>query len=618
MFRYFCMIWSPARSRQASVVGRIRERLALSSSRWTTVLDGNGLHICAADIGNSNDIQLLSQDGGAVVGTLYRRNSDLADDSPAPLSKLSTDECASIIAGKGRPLIDRYWGNYVAFVTDARANVTKVIKDPTGSLPCYVTSFEGVTIVFSSVADCLELGVASFTINRNFLEARMLLESDPAQRDPLQQVQRIYGGECITVAPGTDVGSTQREFYWTPLRFNGVDDLIEDSSFAARVTRATIRSCAHTLAQRHDRLLLRLSGGLDSSIVAGCLRDLAQDKRITAYTYFNPRGRSSELDWARMSARHSGLHHIEYAIESSEMDLAGLRDTMPTVEPALGLMHLQKMTLEAGLTRQTQSTGVFSGDGGDAVFCSLSNAHAVTELLRHKGLSAAALRLASQLAAARDMSFGTLLFRSLRDWIVGGTRQIDAAEDLQACVLVADDLREKKTQIEVKPHPWFDSPRVPPSIAERLGVLPYVVEYYYGSDQRRWQAEELAPLYAQPVVESLLRMPLYMHCEGGYDRTLARRAFVDDVPEPILKRQWKDRAPGIHYQMLQKNLPFLREMLLDGVLVRERLLNRQAVEQALSGDPTRSRVYPGELLNHLDSEIWARRWATPARYSAVA
>jgi hypothetical protein len=40
--------------------------------------------------------------------------------------------------------------------------------------------------------------------------------------------------------------------------------------------------------------------------------------------------------------------------------------------------------------------------------------------------------------------------------------------------------------------------------------------------------------------------------------------------------------------------------------VRERILDREAVELALSGSPSRSAAIGGEVMNHLDLELWIR------------
>jgi hypothetical protein len=78
---------------------------------------------------------------------------------------------------------------------------------------------------------------------------------------------------------------------------------------------------------------------------------------------------------------------------------------------------------------------------------------------------------------------------------------------------------------------------------------------------------------------------------------------------------WKDRAPGFYDQLIDCNRKFLREVLLDGVLVRERLLSAAAVDDALSDRVAKNPVLPGEVFRHLDVEIWARCWMQPGRSS---
>ena len=108
------------------------------------------------------------------------------------------------------------------------------------------------------------------------------------------------------------------------------------------------------------------------------------------------------------------------------------------------------------------------------------------------------------------------------------------------------------------------------------------------------------------MVELCLRIPVDIHFDGGRSRGLARRAFADVVPAPILRRQWKDHPVLFFGEVVQNNLAFLREHLLDGVLVREGILNRAAVELALKSGPTLSAAVSGELFSHLDLELWIR------------
>jgi len=97
-----------------------------------------------------------------------------------------------------------------------------------------------------------------------------------------------------------------------------------------------------------------------------------------------------------------------------------------------------------------------------------------------------------------------------------------------------------------------------------------------------------------------------VHFDGGHIRGLARRAFTAEVPKAILRRQWKDRPLLQLGQVIAGNLPFIRAQLLDGALVRERILDRAALERALRDAPSGSKAIGSEILSHLDVELWIR------------
>jgi asparagine synthase (glutamine-hydrolysing) len=197
----------------------------------------------------------------------------------------------------------------------------------------------------------------------------------------------------------------------------------------------------------------------------------------------------------------------------------------------------------------------------------------------------------------------------MRRWLFGAKMSEQLPSLLMGSRLVAAQVREDFAIPESYPHPWFSHLRqVPWDLLRRLGILVATPEFYNVTDVARPEPEIIAPLYAQPAIELFLRIPIHVHAERGHDRGLARRAFAREVPEGILRREWKDRAPGFHSEVLQRNLDFIRELFLDGVLVSEGLLDRTAVEAALAPGPAKTAVLPVEIYRHLDVEIWARYW----------
>jgi Asparagine synthase len=141
----------------------------------------------------------------------------------------------------------------------------------------------------------------------------------------------------------------------------------------------------------------------------------------------------------------------------------------------------------------------------------------------------------------------------------------------------------------------------------RTGLLALTPSFYNLSTSHRDTAPSVvSPLCAQPVVELCARIPVDVHFDGGRTRGLARWAFAKEVPAPILRRQWKDRPLTQIGQVIQLNLPFIREHLLEGRLVKERILDRAAVELALQNGPNTSNAIGSEILSHLDLELWIR------------
>jgi asparagine synthase (glutamine-hydrolysing) len=607
MFRYIALVWNASDEQQSrtaeSLDGRLRAR------QWTPVFVAKGLRTFCMDLGAGTlRAQPLANDAGVILGTLFERNRSVDDDSPARRAAPTARTSDAILASQGRWLIENCWGNYVALIRDASADTVRVLKDPTGSLPCFITRSDNVAVCFSHIGDCVDLGLRRFTIDREYLRARVLGFND-LQRNPLEGVEQVRRGECVEIDPAAEPVVRSRGAYWNPFTFIDAASAIEDPERAAAALRATVRSCTQTLSAGHASLLHRLSGGLDSSIVAACLGRPSTQPRITCYTYFNPEGRSDERPWARLAAERAGVEHLEYPIAPANVPLADLVRPRPATEPLSLLGYLLRSTIEHRLAAERKATAVFTGDGGDSGFCSDSFPYAVTDYLRRHGPRRAALRLAAEVALRTERSTWAVLLSSMRRWLFGAKMSEQLPAMLMGSRLVSAQLRDGYAIAESYPHPWFAELRhVPWDLIRRLGMLVSTPEFYNVIDAAQSEPEVVSPLYAQPAVELFLRIPIHVHAEGGRDRGLARRAFAREVPEPILQRLWKDRAPGFHSELLLRNLDVVRELFLDGVLVKEGLLDRAAVEAALVAGPSKTDVLPVEIYRHLDVEIWARYW----------
>jgi asparagine synthase (glutamine-hydrolysing) len=105
---------------------------------------------------------------------------------------------------------------------------------------------------------------------------------------------------------------------------------------------------------------------------------------------------------------------------------------------------------------------------------------------------------------------------------------------------------------------------------------------------------------------------------GGVDRALARRAFAAEVPRQILNRRIKGEVHLFPKVLYAKNHAFVRDLLLSGTLVNERILDRPRIERVLNDSPDASDLAaPTTLLSLASVEVWLQtRSRSPKRVAA--
>jgi asparagine synthase (glutamine-hydrolysing) len=121
-------------------------------------------------------------------------------------------------------------------------------------------------------------------------------------------------------------------------------------------------------------------------------------------------------------------------------------------------------------------------------------------------------------------------------------------------------------------------------------------------------ADLIHPLLSQPVLEAVLPIATWDLVRGGRERGLARAVFADRVPEAILARRSKGQLSAYFAKLVASNLDFLRPHLIDGCLADAGVLDRRALEAALTEDALIWQADAVDLLNAAAVESWVRHW----------
>src|SRR5262249_48753876 len=155
------------------------------------------------------------------------------------------------------------------------------------------------------------LGVLRFSINWRFI-TRSFAKLTRPEETGITEVSRLGSGECFEIQHGR----TSRHTYWDPLSIAATHP-IDDPDEAVRAIHRTTRACVRAWASCHRSVVLELSGGLDSSIVIGCLRDAPVKPAITALLRYSHEADSDERPFARLAAQHCNCRLVEQLRDTS-------------------------------------------------------------------------------------------------------------------------------------------------------------------------------------------------------------------------------------------------------------------------------------------------------------
>lgn len=605
MYRYIVMFWNPGNGDSVPAARTMMDRLRASATPWSPVLEDSGVAVFHADRGTGpNDACLLPRAGGAILGTVFSRGFDAT--ASARVRVLDESEAARIVASGGKRLLEKYWGRYVAIVRGKNAADVWILREPSGSLPCWYIARDGVSLVCSDIEDCRDLDPRAFTVNWDYITARVAQAGLQVRDTALNEVSEIQPGERL----GFRAGKVTRDLVWDPIEIAQAAPLESPEEAQAALRAATV-DCIHAWASCYDGIVHNLSGGLDSSIVLSCLRSAPSRPRVLCLNYFGRGPNEDERQYARLMAQHAGVELVESELDWTGVRLEDLYRLRRSPRPWFYHYELQHARDEAALAEQYGATAIFGGSGGDSVFYQARGDLALCDFVLDHGFGRGLLDTAVDAARVSRQSIWPLLWKAVRHRIwsprwdpIAMTRPFQRTIVTQAVVVAAKRNRRLS-------HPWLTPESVvgvPPGILWHILTLS-MPPAYYGSFEWSGHLERVFPLLGQPLVELCLRIPTYHLIRGGHDRALARRAFAVDLPRQIVRRYAKGRADHSFRDLLDANLPFVRELLLDGLLVRRGLLDRAALELYLSRESSPADSQYTEILSeHVSTEAWLRKW----------
>lgn len=594
MFRYIALSWdmsqpgSSAAARQLSMAWQARPA-------WDGVLLRPGLQVfTTGSRPGINEAHRLPGGAGVVLGKLFRRRE--LDTPPVRRVPLDSHEGAGIVENVSS-LVSGFWGRYVAFVQTASGS-TCVLRDPSGTLPCFRARHEGVDIIFSWLEDVLEMrGRAKrFAVNWDALTAQLRFGVLSGRETALDGVSQVLPGELLDLRTGCAA------VLWSAVDAARSCDPCSAEE-AARRLGDTVRACTRAWASCYDTLLLRLSGGVDSSIVLNCLRPADTPADVIAVNYHSPGSDSDERTYARLAAACAGRDLLERERDAGfrvEQVLKAAR--MPTPIPYVGWMNA---AADARLADAYGAPAMFTGAGGDPLFYEYPRWWPAADYLHDRGLDAGFASVAMDAARLGKLSVWRTAALALKERI---RPDLAARTPGSFAGLLAPAFLRQRIEAHRFTHPALcEAHDLPLGKYMQAMALMYPLGYYDPFEQA-CAPELVNPLFSQPLVELCLGLPTYVLTLGGRGRALARRAFAADLPAQIANRRSKGGMEEHIKAVLDANIELVRSLLLDGELGRRGIIERSRIEELLSGRPTALAGAVSQIHALTAVEAWLTHW----------
>lgn len=499
---------------------------------------------------------------------------------------------------------DQYWGAYVSFLKDTDSQRLLVCRDPTGALPCQFLQHDGVTLFFSDVRDIARWPFLRFTPSTDYLLANIMLPKFQKNISGLEQVGEVLPGECLTLHGE----GMRRKLLWNPFEIAS-NAMITDRATAVQRVREVVQNTTSTLATSYDHILHNI-GGLDSSIVLSCLAEARAGQKISCINFYTESARGDERQYAREAARHHKVPLAEILLDSRRVDLGKLFDTDPQSAP----MGVFDCTAVAGglydYAATTAADALFYGVGGDNVFFQMPYILSALDYMQSATRDNPA-RVLAEAAAYGNKSYFYIIKALLKESI----RPLPCFDYVYRFVAPTSrwpfinlDILAMGPQKEVL-HPGLcPIADYPKGKFYHILTSAFMSLEYYDQWQTDYSIERIHPLLAQPVIETCLRTPTWFLVDGGLDRGLARRAFAEQLAPAVAWRTSKSNPDELYEQIYNVNLDLLKDVLLNGSLVGERILLREPLEAMLSGKNLSERVAAPVALEFLSWEIWRQQW----------
>ncbi len=556
------------------------QRMLLDHAGLSERFCGGGVRLFA-----SADIPVVTTpSAGVVVGHVF-------DHGGTPIHDTTQLPSATEPAAFRDALTQQCWGEYV-LLQPATVGASEIVisRDPSGGLPCLYPSEGACGFVTSDITLATDLGLYERAVDWETISQLLAYPFVKTARTGLRRLREVLPGCSLHLERGSAVICP----HWSPWDFVASGRSAPDFDEAAARIRAVVERVVRSWSLVDRSVLLELSGGLDSSILAACLRQ--SPARVECATLVTALPGADERPYASAVAERAGLalHAEVLTIERSRL-LAPVPPSLVT--PRAGPLQRVVDDVMRDVAEQRKLECFFSGGGGDTVFAYLPGAAPAADAFLKQG-PMAGLKAIGDLSNLHQCTLWKAARLTLRKLRSPSPKPPAANRSF---------LTQRLGAAPPDSHPWSSAPaRAAPGDRERILGLAGTQAFRDGLPRSASHRLRL-PLLSQPILEACLAVPSWLWIAGGINRAVARAAFADVLPANVAQRRSKGDFTQYCAAIYRHHKEEMRDLLLTGELESRGWLDTDALTAFFDRPPSARDETFMRLFDLCNVENWLRQ-----------
>ncbi|MBN1911144.1 MAG: asparagine synthase (glutamine-hydrolyzing) [Pirellulales bacterium] len=525
-----------------------------------------------------------------------------------------TEVLVHLYEDEGRDMLGHLEGMFSFAVWDARRCQLLLARDRLGQKPLVYRHEPGRLLFASELKSLLEVPGVPRRIDPQALDEYLAYQYVPHPRTILEGIHKLPPAHWALWRDGR----LETGCYWRP-DFNRVDRRPRQEM--ADELRKTLTDAVQKRLQSEVPLGAFLSGGVDSTIVVGLMKDLT-DEPVRTFSIGFPVAEYDETRYARLAAEQFGTVHEEFRVEPDAVDV--LDKLVWHFDEPFADSSAVPTWYVAQLTRQ-HVTVALTGDGGDELFAGYPRYRAVALASRFDRLPAG---LRSVLAGRywqllpssprqksiirRGKRFVEVLrqtpWRRYFDWISIFNEAQRAALYTDEMVGSLPDADPIQFLLLAAARSAGRDPVTQTSLTDLLTYLPCDLMTKVDIASMAHGLECRQPFLDHRVVELAARMPVVYKYRRNRGKRILLETFADLIPRPIRRRRKMGFGVPLDAWFRGPLSGMARAVLLDTRTTARGYFRPETVTALLDDHQSGRFDHSYRLWSLLVLELWQRRW----------